>query len=145
MVLLNIILIIIILGGAIYNSRRERFTCKNRYKRVRVDDNGKNTYKFLTNVKISDYKIYDFETELKCRYKQQKLCGNEESRDCLIYRNDGILRCSTSIDMTTNAICYCDEDCCSNICINNKCADKMKPAFDVYGYKPSNRKKCPKK
>ena len=48
MVLLYILLIIIILGGAIYNSRRERFTCKNSFKRLRVDNNGKSKYMFLS-------------------------------------------------------------------------------------------------
>ena len=140
MVLLYILLIIIILGGAIYNSRRERFTCKNSFKRLRVDNNGKSKYMFLSTVKpISNYKIYDKSSKMACRYIEQKLCGSDESRDCLVYRNDNILRCSTTIDMTQNATCYCDEDCCSHKCINNKCANMIKSNFDDYGYKPSNR------
>lgn len=146
MVLLYILLIIIILGGAIYNSRRERFTCKNRYKRLRIDDNGKSKYKFLSTVKpTSNYKIYDKSNKMVCRYKEQKLCGSDESHDCLVYRNDNILRCSPTIDMTQNATCYCDEDCCSNKCINNKCANMIKSNFDEYGYKPSNTPRCKKK
>ena len=143
MVLLYIILIIIILGGAIYNSRREHFACKNRYRRLRTDNDGKSKYKFLSTVKpISNYKIYDEHTKIACKYKEQKLCGSDEPRDCLVYRNDNILRCSTTVDMTQNATCYCDKDCCSNKCINNKCVDIVKSNFDTYGYKPSNRPRC---
>ena len=146
MVLLYIILIIIILGGAIYNSRRESFTGKNRYKHVRIDNNGKSKYKFLSTVKpTSKYKINDTKIKMKCKYKEQKLCGSDEPRDCLVYRNDNILRCSTTIDMTQNATCYCDEDCCSNRCINNKCFDMIKSSFDIYGYKPLDQPRCRKK
>lgn len=146
MVLLYVILIIIILGGAIYNSRRERFTGKTRYKQLRIDNNGKSKYKFLSTVKPnSNYKINDTKIKMKCKYKEQKLCGSDEPRDCLVYRNDNILRCSTTIDMTQNATCYCDEDCCSNQCINNKCFDMIKSNFDTYGYKPSTRPRCRKK
>jgi len=146
MVVLYIILIIIILGGAIYNSRHESFMCNNRYKRVRFNKNGKDTYKFLTTVKSKNkYKINDKKTKIKCRYKTQKLCDRNEPADCLIYRNDNILRCSPTIDMTPNATCYCDEDCCSNRCSNNKCADMIKSNYDTYGYKPSKRPNCRKK
>jgi hypothetical protein len=146
MILLYIILLTIIIGGAIYNSRHESFMCNNRYKRVRFNKNGKNTYKFLTNVKSnSNYKMYDTETKIKCRYKTQQLCGSDEPRDCLLYRNDNILRCSTTVDMTPNSTCYCNNDCCSNRCINNKCVNMIKSNFDTYGYKPSNLPNCRKK
>jgi len=119
---------------------------KIRLKCVRVDTDGKSTYKFLTNVKpITNYKINDTKPKLPCRYREQKLCGSDEPRECLVYRNDNILRCSTTMDMTTNATCYCDEDCCSNRCINNKCADMIKSNFDTYGYKPANRPRYKKK
>ena len=145
MVLLYILLIIIIIGGAIYNSRREHFACKNRYRRLRTDNNGKSKYKFLSTVKpTSNYKIYDKRSKMACRYIEQKLCDSDESQDCLVYRNDNILRCSTTIDMTENSTCYCDEDCCSNKCINNKCANMVKSNFDTYGYKPANRPRCRK-
>jgi len=146
MVLLYILLIIIILGGAIYNSRYERFTSAKRFKRLRFDDNGKSKYKFLAPMKSnSNYKIYDKRSKMACRYIEQKLCGSEESRDCLVYRNDNILRCSPTIDMTINATCYCDEDCCSHMCINNKCTNMVKSNFDAYGYTPSNKPRCKKK
>jgi hypothetical protein len=145
MVLLYILLVIIIIGGAIYNSRREHFACKNRYRRLRTDNNGKSKYKFLSTVKpTSNYKIYDKRSKMACRYIEQKLCGSHESRDCLVYRNDNILRCSSTIDMTENSTCYCDEDCCSHKCINNKCSNMVKSNFDEYGYKPANRPRCRK-
>lgn len=147
MVLFYIILIIIIFGGAIYNSKHESFMCKNKYKRVRLDNNGKSTYKFLTFKPTKKYEMNNIQTKMDCRYKKQQLCSSDDPPSCLIYRNDNILRCSDKIDMTPNSTCYCDNDCCSNECNmnNNKCVDMIKSNTDTYGYKPLNRPRCRKK
>ena len=149
MFLLYILLIIIILGGAIYTSiipnhthkPPESFMGNMRYKRVRIVDNGKESYKLLTNVNpTKNYRISD-ETQLalnklkkKCIYKKKIMC-TFDSPECLINRYDNKLRCSNIVDNTKNMRCKCNSDCCGNLCKHSICVDTDPNATDTFGYK----------